>query len=352
MKADELYMKVDEIPFDFERRRMSVILNTSGGKHLMICKGAVEEMLSLCKYALDPGDDHSLHIENDNIVPLDEPMKQKLLKLSEKLNTEGLRVLLVAIREFDGNHALNYSIADENNLTLTGFIGFLDPAKPSAEPSIKALRKLGIDVKVITGDNDIVAKKICHDVGIPINTIMLGDELENISDEELSKDMDQYSIFAKVSPLQKQRIVKILRSKGHTVGFMGDGINDAAAIKEADVGISVDTGADIAKESADIILLEKDLMVLRSGVIYGRRTFGNIIKYIKMTASSNFGNMFSMIGASALLPFLPMLPLQILTQNLLYDVSQSSIPWDRMDKDFLESPKKWEANSIKNSCCI
>ncbi|WP_407481859.1 magnesium-translocating P-type ATPase [Elizabethkingia meningoseptica] len=347
MKADELYMKVDEIPFDFERRRMSVILNTSGGKHLMICKGAVEEMLSLCKYALDPGDDHSLHIENDNIVPLDEPMKQKLLKLSEKLNAEGLRVLLVAIREFDGNHPLNYSIADENNLTLTGFIGFLDPAKPSAEPSIKALRKLGVDVKVITGDNDIVAKKICHDVGIPINTIMLGDELENISDEALSKDMDQYSIFAKVSPLQKQRIVKILRSKGHTVGFMGDGINDAAAIKEADVGISVDTGADIAKESADIILLEKDLMVLRSGVIYGRRTFGNIIKYIKMTASSNFGNMFSMIGASALLPFLPMLPLQILTQNLLYDVSQSSIPWDRMDKDFLESPKKWEANSIK-----
>ncbi|MFZ4930181.1 magnesium-translocating P-type ATPase [Chryseobacterium sp. Mn2064] len=347
LKADELYLKVDEIPFDFERRRMSVILNTSQGKHLMISKGAVEEMLSLCQYALDPGEDHSLHIENDNIVPLNDAMKQQIIKMSEKLNAEGLRVLLVAIREFDGNHPLNYSVADENNLTLTGFIGFLDPAKPSAEPSIKALHKLGIEVKVITGDNDIVAKKICHDVGIPINTIMLGDELENISDEELSKDMDLYSVFAKVSPLQKQRIVKILRSKGHTVGFMGDGINDAAAIKEADVGISVDTGADIAKESADIILLEKDLMVLRSGVIYGRRTFGNIIKYIKMTASSNFGNMFSMIGASALLPFLPMLPLQILTQNLLYDVSQSSIPWDTMDKDFLEKPKKWEAGSIK-----
>ncbi|OBS11149.1 magnesium-translocating P-type ATPase [Elizabethkingia miricola] len=347
MKADELYMKVDEIPFDFERRRMSVVLNTSKGKHLMISKGAVEEMLSLCKYALDPGDDHSLHIENDNIVPLDEAMKQKILKMSEKLNAEGLRVLLVAIREFEGNHPLNYSVADENNLTLTGFIGFLDPAKPSAEPSIKALHKLGVEVKVITGDNDIVAKKICHDVGIPINNIMLGEELDHISDEELSKNMDLYSIFAKVSPLQKQRIVKVLKSKGHTVGFMGDGINDAAAIKEADVGISVDTGADIAKESADIILLEKDLMVLRSGVIYGRRTFGNIIKYIKMTASSNFGNMFSMIGASAFLPFLPMLPLQILTQNLLYDVSQSSIPWDTMDKDFLEKPKKWDAGSIK-----
>ncbi|MDR4951815.1 magnesium-translocating P-type ATPase [Chryseobacterium sp. ES2] len=347
MKADELYQKVDEIPFDFERRRMSVILNTSKGKHLMICKGAVEEMLPLCQYALDPGDDRSLHVENDNSVPLDDLMKQQIIRMSEKLNAEGLRVLLIAIREFEGDHPLNYSVADENSLTLTGFMGFLDPAKPSAEPSIKALHKLGVEVKVVTGDNDIVAKKICHDVGIPINTIMLGDEMEHLSDDELRNDMDLYSVFAKVSPLQKQRIVKILRSKGHTVGFMGDGINDAAAIKEADVGISVDTGADIAKESADIILLEKDLMVLRSGVIYGRRTFGNIVKYIKMTASSNFGNMFSMIGASALLPFLPMLPLQILTQNLLYDVSQSSIPWDTMDKDFLEKPKKWEAASIK-----
>ncbi len=347
MRADELYQKVDEIPFDFERRRMSVILNTSKGKHLMICKGAVEEMLPLCQYALDPGDDRSLHVENDNSVPLDDLMKQQIIRMSEKLNAEGLRVLLIAIREFEGDHPLNYSVADENKLTLTGFMGFLDPAKPSAEPSIKALHKLGVEVKVVTGDNDIVAKKICHDVGIPINTIMLGDELEHMTDDELFKDMDLYSVFAKVSPLQKQRIVKILRSKGHTVGFMGDGINDAAAIKEADVGISVDTGADIAKESADIILLEKDLMVLRSGVIYGRRTFGNIVKYIKMTASSNFGNMFSMIGASALLPFLPMLPLQILTQNLLYDVSQSSIPWDTMDKDFLEKPKKWEAASIK-----
>ncbi|WP_288377267.1 magnesium-translocating P-type ATPase [uncultured Chryseobacterium sp.] len=347
MKADELYQKVDEIPFDFERRRMSVILNTSQGKHLMICKGAVEEMLPLCQYALDPGEDHSLHIENDNIVPLDHLMKQQIIRMSEKLNADGQRVLLIAIREFEGDHPLNYSVADEKNLILTGFMGFLDPAKPSAEPSIKALHKLGIEVKVVTGDNDIVAKKIGHDVGIPVNSIMLGEELEKMSDEELCKDMDLYSVFAKVSPLQKQRIVKILRAKGHTVGFMGDGINDAAAIKEADVGISVDTGADIAKESADIILLEKDLMVLRSGVIYGRRTFGNIVKYIKMTASSNFGNMFSMIGASALLPFLPMLPLQILTQNLLYDVSQSSIPWDTMDKDFLETPKKWEAGSIK-----
>lgn len=347
MKADESYLKIDEIPFDFERRRMSVILNTSGKKHLMITKGAVEEMLPLCQYTLDPGDDHSLHIENDNIVPLDDAMKEKIIDMSEKLNAEGLRVLLIAIREFEEDHPLNYSVADESNLILTGFIGFLDPAKPSAKPSIKALQKLGIEIKVITGDNEIVARKICHDVGIPIQHIMLGDELDTISDEELSQDMERYSIFAKVSPLQKQRIVKVLKSKGHTVGFMGDGINDAPAIKEADVGISVDTGADIAKESADIILLEKDLMVLRSGVIYGRRTFGNIIKYIKMTTSSNFGNMFSMIGASIFLPFLPMLPLQILIQNLLYDISQSSIPWDTMDKDFLEKPKKWEAKSIQ-----
>lgn len=347
MKADESYLKIDEIPFDFERRRMSVILNTPGKKHLMITKGAVEEMLPLCQYTLDPGEDHSLHIENDNIVPLDEAMKQKILEMSEKLNAEGLRVLLIAIREFDENHLLNYSVTDESNLILTGFIGFLDPAKPSAKPSIKALQNLGIEIKVITGDNEIIARKICQDVGIPIQHIMQGDELDTISDEELRQNIERYSIFAKVSPLQKQRIVKVLKSKGHTVGFMGDGINDAPAIKEADVGISVDTGADIAKESADIILLEKDLMVLRSGVIYGRRTFGNIIKYIKMTASSNFGNMFSMIGASIFLPFLPMLPLQILIQNLLYDISQSSIPWDTMDKDFLEKPKKWEAKSIQ-----
>lgn len=347
MKADESYIKIDEIPFDFERRRMSVILNTAGKKHLMITKGAVEEMLPLCQYTLDPGEDHSLHIENDNIVPLDEAMKKKIIEMSEKLNAEGLRVLLIAIREFDEDHPLNYSVADESKLILTGFIGFLDPAKPSAAPSIKALQNLGIEIKVITGDNEIVARKIGQDVGIPIQHIMLGDELDTISDEELRQNIERYSIFAKVSPLQKQRIVKVLKSKGHTVGFMGDGINDAPAIKEADVGISVDTGADIAKESADIILLEKDLMVLRSGVIYGRRTFGNIIKYIKMTSSSNFGNMFSMIGASIFLPFLPMLPLQILIQNLLYDISQSSIPWDTMDKDFLEKPKKWEAKSIQ-----
>ncbi len=345
LKVEEQYKKVDEIPFDFQRRRMSVILEQANHKHLLICKGAVEEILDLCSYSFDPGEDRQLHIEVDKIQPMDETTRKNILDLSKKLNKEGLRVLLVAIKEYE-ERPLTYTVADESNMILTGFIGFLDPAKPSAKPSIEALHKLGVTLKVLTGDNEIVTKKICKDVGIPVNNILLGNELENITDEELSKRIDEISIFAKLSPIQKSRVVKVLQSKGHTVGFMGDGINDAAALREADVGISVDTAVDIAKESADIILLEKDLMVLRKGVIYGRRTFGNIIKYIKMTASSNFGNMFSMLGASAFLPFLPMLPVQILVQNLLYDISQISIPWDEMDKEYLEVPRKWEAGGI------
>ena len=345
LRAEEYFLKVDEIPFDFQRRRMSVILKQRNGKHLLICKGAVEEMLDLCSYAFDPGEDKQLHIENDKIINMDEKMRNRILETSKKLNTEGLRVLLVAIKEFD-NRALTYSVADESDMVLTGFIGFLDPAKPSAKPSIEALHKLGVSLKVLTGDNEIVTKKICKDVGIPITNIMIGNEMEKITDEELTARIDDISIFAKLSPAQKSRVVKVLQAKGHTVGFMGDGINDAGALRDADVGISVDTATDIAKESADIILLEKDLMVLRKGVIYGRRTFGNIIKYIKMTASSNFGNMFSMLGASAFLPFLPMLPIQILVNNLLYDISQVSIPWDRMDAEYLEQPKKWNAGGI------
>lgn len=347
LKVEEYFMKVDEIPFDFQRRRMSVILKMRNGNHLLICKGAVEEILDLCSHSFDPGEDRELHLENDKVIPMDKKMHNIVLQTSRKMNEEGLRVLLVAIREFDGKHPLTYSVEDENNLTLTGFIGFLDPAKPSAKPSIAALQGLGIGVKVLTGDNEIVTKKICNDVGIPVKNIVLGTELETMTQQELADRIDDVSIFAKLSPLQKVRVVKALREKGHTVGFMGDGINDAAALKEADVGISVDTAVDIAKESADIILLEKDLMVLRKGVVYGRRTFGNIIKYIKMTASSNFGNMFSMLGASAFLPFLPMLPVQLLTQNLLYDISQTAIPWDRMDEDFLKKPKKWDASSIQ-----
>ncbi len=345
LKVEENFKKIDEIPFDFNRRRMSVILEERNHKHLLICKGAVEELISLCSHAFDPGDDRQLHIEQDVVVPMDEAMKQTVLATSRRLNEEGLRVLLVAIKEFD-ERPLTYSVADESNMILTGFIGFLDPAKPSARPSIEALQQLGVHVKVLTGDNEVVTKKICRDVGIPVNHILLGPELERMSDEILAEKIDHISILAKLSPLQKSRVVKMLQSKGHTVGFMGDGINDAAALRDADVGISVDTAVDIAKESADIILLEKDLMVLRKGVIYGRRTFGNIIKYIKMTASSNFGNMFSVLGASALLPFLPMLPVQLLVQNLLYDISQISIPWDRMDAEYIEQPKKWDASGI------
>lgn len=345
LKVEEDYLKVDEIPFDFQRRRMSVILEQKNGKQLLICKGAVEEMLDLCSHAFDPGEDRRLHIEKDGIVPMDETMRNTVLRISRKLNADGLRVLLVAIKEHEERPA-NYTVGDEQNMILTGFIGFLDPAKPSAKPAIEGLQKLGVSIKVLTGDNDIVTRKICRDVGIPFQQVLLGNELEQMNDEELSARLAETSIFAKLSPIQKSRIVKLLQLKGHTVGFMGDGINDAAALRDADVGISVDTAVDIAKESADIILLEKDLMVLRKGVIYGRRTFGNIIKYIKMTASSNFGNMFSMLGASAFLPFLPMLPIHLLIQNLLYDISQISIPWDRMDEDFLEKPQKWDAAGI------
>ncbi|HEV3414926.1 MAG TPA: magnesium-translocating P-type ATPase [Puia sp.] len=340
----EDYRKVDEIPFDFQRRRMSVVLER-GHKHLLICKGAVEEMLDLCPWVFDPGEDSQLQIDTDDIIPMDDKMRQTILETTKKLNKDGLRVLLVAVKEYE-ERPLTYSVADESNMIVVGFIGFLDPAKASAKPAIEALHTLGVGLKVLTGDNEIVTMKICRDVGIPINHVVMGHDLERMGDEELTGRIDEISIFAKLSPAQKSRVVKILQTKGHTVGFMGDGINDAAALRDADVGISVDTAVDIARESADIILLEKDLMVLRKGVIYGRRTFGNIIKYIKMTASSNFGNMFSMLGASALLPFLPMLPIQILVQNLLYDMSQISIPWDRMDADYIEQPRKWDAGGI------
>jgi Mg2+-importing ATPase len=345
VNADEHFKKIDEIPFDFQRRRMSVILEEKNGKHLLICKGAVEEMLDLCSHAFDPGEDKQLHIENDKIVPIDDAMRKVVLSTSRKLNEEGLRVLLVAIKEYD-ERPLTYSVADEVSMVLTGFVGFLDPAKPSAKPAIEGLQKLGVSIKVLTGDNEVVTRKICRDVGIPVQHILMGNEIEQLSDEMLTQKLDETSIMAKLSPIQKARIVRLLQAKGHTVGFMGDGINDAAALRDADVGISVDTAVDIAKESADIILLEKDLMVLRKGVIYGRRTFGNIIKYIKMTASSNYGNMFSMLGASAFLPFLPMLPIQLLVQNLLYDISQTAIPWDSMDEDFIEKPQKWDERGI------
>lgn len=345
LAVEEGYEKVDEIPFDFQRRRLSVVLKKGDGKHLLICKGAVEEMLDISSHAFDPGEDRQLQIATDKIILLTDEVKLQILTAAKKLNQEGMRVILVAVKEFE-DREYNYSVQDEQNLMVVGFIGFLDPAKPSARIAIDALQKLGVNVKVLTGDNEIVTRKICKDVGIPISNIMLGNELEKISDEELTRQVDGISIFAKLTPAQKSRVVKALQAKGRTVGFMGDGINDAGALRDSDVGISVDTATDIAKESADIILLEKDLAILRKGVIYGRRTFGNILKYIKMTASSNFGNMFSMLGASAFLPFLPMLPAQLLLQNLLYDISQISIPWDTVDSEYINAPQKWETKGL------
>ncbi|MBX5438913.1 MAG: magnesium-translocating P-type ATPase [Thermoflavifilum sp.] len=344
-KQEERYEKVDEIPFDFQRRRMSVIVRMPNHRHLLVCKGAVEEMIDLCSYTFEPDENRALHIHRDPVIPMTDAMKENILRISRKLNEDGLRVLLVAIKEYE-ERPLNYTVADEQDMIFTGFIGFLDPAKPSARPAIQSLQQLGVQIKVLTGDNEVVAQKIGKDVGIPSGEILLGHEMAQLSDEALAERLRGAYILAKLSPMQKARVVKVLQAMGHTVGFLGDGINDAAALKQADVGISVDTAVDIAKESADIILLEKDLMVLRKGVIYGRRTFGNIIKYIKMAVSSNFGNMFSMLGASALFPFLPMLPIQLLVQNLLYDLSQIAIPWDRMDAEYIAVPRKWQAEGI------
>ncbi|WP_461615590.1 magnesium-translocating P-type ATPase [Clostridium sp. Marseille-QA1073] len=334
-ELEKNYMKVDEIPFDFSRRRMSVVLKSEDGKRQLVTKGAIEEMLSICTFAE----------YNGEVVELTEKIKNKVLNMVTKLNNEGMRVIAVAQKN-DIPDENTFSIKDESNMVLMGYIGFLDPPKESAAEAIKALKENGVNVKVLTGDNDAVTKKICKEVGLTVNNILLGSDIEKISDEELSKLVDNTNVFAKLSPLQKSRIIKVLQNKGHTVGFMGDGINDAAALRQADVGISVDTAVDIAKESADIILLEKNLMVLEEGVIEGRRVFGNIIKYIKMTASSNFGNVFSVLIASAFLPFLPMLPIHLLVQNLLYDISQISIPWDTMDQEYLRKPRKWNADDI------
>ncbi|SMF92809.1 Mg2+-importing ATPase [Paenibacillus uliginis N3/975] len=333
--AKNNYTKFDEIPFDFNRRRMSVVLEKKENEHVLICKGAMEEILSICSHVSD----------NGQIIPITPTIHINVQQLVRKLNTDGLRVIAVAMKQSAPNDE-PYGVKDEKDLVLVGFIGFLDPPKESSATAIQALQTNGVEIKVLTGDNAAVTRKVCTDVGLQADQIVLGHEIENLSDVQLADLAERTTVFAKLNPMQKARIVRALQSKGHTVGFMGDGINDAASLKDADVGISVDTAVDISKESADIILLEKSLMVLEQGVIEGRITFGNIIKYIKMTASSNFGNVFSVLGASAFLPFMPMLPIHLLIQNLFYDISQLSIPWDRMDKEFLAKPKKWDAKSI------
>ncbi|HEX7338428.1 MAG TPA: magnesium-translocating P-type ATPase [Rhodanobacteraceae bacterium] len=326
---------VDEIPFDFQRRRMSVVLTEGDGSDLLVCKGAVEEMLQICSFAHEGGKD----------IPLTDHRRETIRDLTHGLNEDGLRVLIVAVKR---QPALGraYGVADEAGLTAVGCLAFLDPPKDSARTAIAALHRHGVDVKVITGDNQLVTRKICREVGLDVQHSVRGQDIEPLDDAALDELVARTTVFAKMSPLQKSRVVESLQRQKHTVGFLGDGINDAAALRKADVGVSVDTATDIAKESADIILLEKNLMVLEEGVLEGRRTFGNIIKYIKMTASSNFGNVLSMLIASIFLPFLPMLPLQILVLNLLYDISQLSIPFDRMDDEYIRKPRKWDASDI------
>lgn len=329
------YNKVDEIPFDFERRRMSVILEDETGKRQLVTKGAVEELLSICKYAEYEGE----------IMILTEEIRDKIRATSENLNADGMRVLAVAQKN-EIPYDREFGVDDEIDMVLIGYVGFLDPPKESTAGAIKALNQHGVEVKVLTGDNELVTRKICSDVGLPIDKILLGHEVDKMTDQQLAVESERITVFAKLSPLQKARVIGVLQNKGHIVGYLGDGINDAAALRSSDIGISVDNGVDIAKESADIILLEKDLMVLEEGVLEGRKIFGNIIKYLKMTVSSNFGNVFSVLAACAFIPFLPMLPIHLLIQNLLYDISQVAIPWDSMDEEYLKVPRKWDAGSI------
>ena len=326
---------VDEIPFDFQRRRMSVVVANGGAEHLLICKGAVEEMLSTCAWAQVGG----------TVEPMTDERRREIKAMTHKLNEDGLRVLVVAIRREPAAERA-WSVADESGLTAVGCLAFLDPPKDSAATAIAALHQHGVEVKVITGDNEAVTRKICREVGLDVSHSVQGRDIESLDETALDELVKRTTVFAKMSPLQKASVVRSLQRQGHTVGFLGDGINDAPALHDADVGISVDTATDIAKESADIILLEKNLMVLEEGVLEGRITFGNIIKYIKMTASSNFGNVLSMLIASVFLPFVPLLPLQILVLNLLYDISQLSIPFDRMDEEYLRLPRKWDASDI------
>jgi P-type Mg2+ transporter len=338
LKAKEKYRKIDEIPFDFVRRRMSVVVEENTGSHILICKGAVEEIMATCT---------RVKVGNEE-MPTVSDHTNKAKQIASDLNSEGFRVIAVAYKMLPSSaNQQTYTIKDESDLVLLGFLAFLDPPKPSVAETLKKLADLKIDVKILTGDNEIITTYICKEVGIPAHNILLGPQIEAMNDDELATAASNTSIFAKLSPMDKERIIHVLESKGNVVGFLGDGINDAPALKAADVGISVDSAVDIAKESSDIILLETNLLILEQGVREGRKVFGNIVKYIKMAASSNFGNMFSVLGASLFLPFLPMLPLQVLTNNLLYDFSQIAIPTDEVDASWLSKPRKWAINEIQ-----
>lgn len=331
------YSRVDEIPFDFSRRRMSVVLSDKNGKRQLITKGAVEEIISICSF-----------VElNGRVLSMDAETRRIALATYEAHNAEGLRMIAVAQKnEVPGSGA--FGVSDEKDMVLIGFVGFLDPPKESAGAAITALREHGVRTVVLTGDSEGVAVKVCGKVGVNTSALITGRQIEKMDDDALLEAVGGCDLFAKLSPSQKERVVRAFQRAGHTVGYMGDGINDAPALRQADVGISVDSAVDIAKETADIILLKKDLMVLEEGVIEGRKTFGNIIKYIKMAASGNLGNIISVIAASIFLEFLPMLPVQILTQNLLCDFSQMGMPFDRVDREYIRKPRKWETRSIKS----
>lgn len=331
----EAYVKIDEVPFDFTRRRLSTVVRDRSGKIQMVTKGAVEEMLSICSFAEVDGE----------VCTLDNELRNRILTTVSELNDDGFRVLAIA-QKSNPSPVGAFSAADECDMVLMGYLAFLDPPKESTADAIEALRRHGVATKILTGDNEKVTRTICKQVGLEVNNMLLGQDIAAMDDEQLARKAEHTQVFAKLTPDQKTRIVSILRENGHVVGYMGDGINDASAMKSSDIGISVDTAVDVAKESADIILLGKDLMVLEEGIVEGRKTYANMIKYIKMTASSNFGNMFSVLAASALLPFLPMMSIQLILLNLIYDCSCLAIPWDNVDEEFLRVPRKWDASSI------
>ena len=338
LNVRDKYKKIDEIPFDFVRKRMSVVLEDKDGLNVLICKGAVEGLVGLCSKIEIGG-------ETRDLLTAD---RQKCLKMVDELNSQGFRVITLAYKTMPGaTDEPVYAVKDESDLVLLGFLSFLDPPKESAMEALQKLKALKVDVKILTGDNEIITECICNKVGFSSGKLLLGPAIEAMTDEQLAEAVDNYTVFARLVPAHKQRIIKALQKKGHVTGFMGDGINDAPALKAADIGISVDSAVDIAKESSDIILLENSLLVLEGGVVEGRKVFGNIIKYIKMAASSNFGNMFSVVGASAFLPYLPMLPIQVLTNNLLYDFSQTTIPTDNVDSDWLIKPRKWAIDELQ-----
>jgi len=325
---------VDEIPFDFVRRLMSVVIEKPDGGHRLICKGAPEEVFARC----------TRFEHEDDLYPMEGILIDDLRIEYDRLSADGFRVLAIAYRDFSPQR--EYSTADETDLVLRGYVAFFDPPKDSTGPAIAALTRHGVAVKVLTGDNEAVTKKICHEVGLDVQQVLLGRDIDQLSDIQLQKVADQTNIFARLTPIHKQRVITALQNQGRVVGFLGDGINDAPALRTADVGISVDSAADVAKESADLILLEKSLLVLEEGVLEGRKVFANILKYVRMGASSSFGNMFSVVGASAFLPFMPMAPLQILTNNLLYDFSQVPIPVDDVDPEQLAKPRPWSIGEV------